>query len=307
MMAYHGTRRRHGAVLVGPRRQETWGLAVGANFSLGGLGAGLYLVASFLAAVFGRPGSSGIAPNWYKLLATGLVGLGFLSLVAEAGRPERARFLLAHLRRSWMSRESLAGALFVTATLLDWAVPHPALWFLATMGALGLVVSHGFILYRAEGVAGWNDVGIPSLFVASALAAGGGLLSVIAAARGEPAPPLYVTTVVCLAISLLTWLSYLGRASRSGGGRVSRRLRRLPIHVAVVGMGHVLPMLLLGVALATMGWVSLALAALAGVLAVLGGAAEKLVLVAGVGYLRPIVIRSAPTVGARENALRDRW
>ena len=276
--------------LIQPSKQKVWGWSAVINFVLGGMGAGFYLL-SALATVL-RQGIPGLVePAAFKLVAPVLVCLGFLALAAEAGHPLRGRHLLRHLRRSWMSRESLAGAIFVLAALLDCFFPSQALEALAAVAALGLLVSHGFILHRALAMAAWNVPLMPTLFVTSGLAMGGGLLLL--------APPdgmgldsdLAAAVLVCVVLDLATWLLYLQGSRAPSFRRATKGLRRPTALLFTTGIGHLLPALLLAPLLigpwgeldAERGrlWV-----VLAGLSTIASGVGQKTGIVLKAGYLR---------------------
>ncbi|RME43027.1 MAG: hypothetical protein D6791_16450, partial [Chloroflexi bacterium] len=113
--------------LIRPIKQTVWRWPAVAQFTLGGMGTGFYLLGLLIAARSGgdMPESFVLAAV-FKLLGPALAALGFLALTTEAGRPSRGHNLLRHLRRSWMSRETLAGAVFIPAAFLDWLFPQPA-------------------------------------------------------------------------------------------------------------------------------------------------------------------------------------
>ena len=148
--------------VVGSERQEAWHWPAVINFTLGGAGAGLYIVAS----IVGNPTHRGLAAM--------LVVAGFAVVALEAGRPLRAHHLWRNLRQSWMSREVLAAMIFISVSLLDSYRPSAVLATVSAASATALLLCHGFILYRARALPAWNVPIMPVLFITSGLAAGAG-------------------------------------------------------------------------------------------------------------------------------------
>lgn len=275
--------------LVQPRKQKVWGWPGVINFSLGGMAAAYYLLISLLALL--RDSHSIAQPAWLKLLAPALTCLGFLALTTEAGHPLRGRHLLRYLRSSWMSRETLAGAIFVLTALLDWLFPHPALWALAAAAAMGLTISHGFILYRARAVTAWNVPWMPLLFVASSLVMGGGLaLLVSSSADFAPEYGPAAIGLACVGLGLAAWILYLRQPASVAFRQATWALRRPASLLLTVGAGHLLPGLLLLVPLVAAPGTGLwrAIAALSGLVMIIGGASQKAGIVLKADYLRGI-------------------
>lgn len=269
--------------------QHSWhGLAV-SNFFCGPAGAGLYLLGALWGWLLGgnvpvlrwdalAPSWAGLlrgsltVPQWAGLLGPLLVGIGLLSVAAEAGRPLRGFNVLRNVRRSWMSRESAFALAFIALGGLNallWA--SPAVQALAAAAGLGLVFSQGKILARAKGVPAWNVPVMPGLFVSSALLTGSGALVLVAAAAGGLAAaraPLAWLTLAVAAVDLGVWAAYLGRKSPSRTFTESvRRLRRGGAAWGNLGLGHAAPALLAALSLfADAAWPLFlaALAALAG-------------------------------------------
>jgi DMSO reductase anchor subunit len=276
--------------LIRSKKQKVWGWPGVVNFTLGGMAGGFYLLSSLLMVL--RYGMLGLSqPAGFKLVAPALMGLGFLALTTEAGHPLRARYLLRYLRRSWMSRETLAGALFVPAAALDWLFPHPALWGLAAAAALGLMFSHGFIVYCVRGVTAWNVPLVPFLFLSSGFSTGGGL--VLLAALGGLALGVgpVVICLICALLDLAVWLLFLHGPHDLAFREATGSLRRPKSLLFTVGIGHLLPALSLLLLLVLPG-VGLwhIFAALAGVAIIAGGVGQKVSIILKAGYLRGLVL-----------------
>jgi phenylacetyl-CoA:acceptor oxidoreductase subunit 2 len=280
--------------LVRSKKQKVWGWPGVVNFILGGMAAGFYLLSSLVtipqSGTLGLPQSVG-----FKLLAPVLVSLGFLALTTEAGWPLRGRHLFRHLRRSWMSRETLAGVLFVLAAVLDWLFPHPILWILAAAAAMGLMISHGFIVYRVRGVTAWNVPFIPLFFLTSGFATGSGLVLLAALGKLTLGMGPVVIGLICVVLDLVVWLLYLHWSGDVAFREATEALRRPNSLIFTVGIGHLLPILLLLLLLVAPGigarvGLERIVAALAGLAMIAGGMSQKAGIIRKAGYLRGIVL-----------------
>lgn len=231
--------------IAGPVPQHIWALPATLNFIFGGTAAG-YTFFLKLSHFFSADRLSGEKAAGF--LAIVLLLTGFAGLAVEAGRPLRARYLARCWKRSWMSREVVAGTFFVMAVLTDMVTPS---WFTAgacAMVALALLVSQAMMLFRCTAVPVWHDPAVPASIVTAGLAAG---YSLILLARNGLLPPRIGTTplVDTLALSCLTigtglW-AIMMRRSMSVVRCRSASSTRIAI---VIGIGQALALVLLLVA-----------------------------------------------------------
>jgi formate-dependent nitrite reductase membrane component NrfD len=288
---------------VRPMKQGVWKWPAAANFFLGGLATGYYLLS--LLAVIVLAGVGGASErSVFKLLAPALAGLGFWVLTLEAGRPWRSRFLLRHLGRSWMSRETLAGIIFIIAAIFDWYVSHPLLWGLAAAAALGLLISQGYLIYRARAVTAWNVPLMPVIFLTSGFATGVGLILFISPALLTITGSLLVVGLVWIGLDLGVWILYLF-ASREPAFQAATATLRRPVWMGcVVGIGRLVPLVLLVISFIPGFEPHQSLAILAGLTLIIGGLAQKAGIILGAGYLRAIVLGSTTTpMPGQENSV----
>ena len=287
--------------LVQPKRQHAWAWPVVANFTLGGMAAGFYLL-NVLVETF-----QGNMPDRYqtvvfKLLPPLLVGLGFICLTIEAGRPMRGIFLLNNLRSSWMSREMVIGAVFILSAVLDTLFPHAIIEISALCSAAGLIISHGFIFYRAVAVRTWNEPLIPVHFFTSALSMGFGLLLLLGVCSNDTLGMYAIVTgMICVLINQVIWLMYL-RVDRVSSFH-TEEASGSPVYLTM-GIKHLLPILLLLPLLlipAAQTAVSLrnVLSVLAGLFLAVEGVRQKVTIILGASDLRGIVI------GHLRNSVQD--
>lgn len=284
-------------VIVPSKRQHVWEWPGVVNFALGGMSAGYYLLSAMVIIL--DDGTSGLSqPAGFKLLAPALVALGFLSLTIEAGQPLRAFHLFRHLRFSWMSRETLAGFIFVVAAALDWLFPHLALWGLAAVAALGLIVSHGFIVYRVRPIVAWNVPLVPFFFLTSAFSTGSGLmlLTTLDQLSQDHSLLAMVVTVICVVLDTVAWIAYLRWPQDPAFREATKNLRQRNALIMALGVGHLLPTLLLLLLLGAPGigpkiglWHLTA--ALAGLAIIAGGASQKAGILLKAGYMTEIALR----------------
>ena len=162
------------------QKQKVWHLPAALNLTLGGMGAGFYLVTLLLIL----PESRGWAQSLmqaavFKLLGPLLVIVGLLSLTTEAGQPVHSIYLLTNLRRSWMSRETLAAGIFIIAAVLDWLIPNPVLRSVASLAGFVFIIAQGMIVSRASSVITWNVQTVPFFFLTCGLATGSGLMFIV--------------------------------------------------------------------------------------------------------------------------------
>lgn len=284
--------------ILRPTRQKAWGWPAAVNFILGGMGSGVYLL-SLLTLFSSGGGSPPEQAAAFKTVGPALTILGLAALAVEAGRPLRSRYLLSRLKSSWMSRETLTGALFVACALLDRLFPSQLLQLLAAAAAAGFLLSQGFLVYRAGSVIAWNVPLVPLLFFSSGLATGGGVLLLSAVWEGAlPGPRALPLVLACMGLDLAVWLLYIFGPRKGAFYRTTRALRSSGSLVLTAGIGHILPALLLLPAMAVPAapaGLPGTLLTLAGLAAVAGGAALKAGIILQAGFLRGIYFEDRGT------------
>jgi DMSO reductase anchor subunit len=273
------------AEMIPAQRQTLWGWPAVANFVLGGIGAGWYVVASLAAGFERSPGVT--VASW---VAPALVLAGFAAVASEAGRPLRGPRVLIRLRTSWMSRELLIGLAFVLLVVADLVFPLRLHRVQAAVAALLLALAQGFIVTRARGVTAWDVPLMPTLFLLSALLSGAGTYLLIEAAAARPPRPAAVGGVLLLiVVAFVVWTRYLAWRPEEAYRRAVAPLREGPAGAAIDAAGYGLPLLLGLLALAAPG-ASGPLLGLAGALLVAGQVCAKARLILAAGRLRPITL-----------------
>ena len=276
-----------------PLRQRSWGWPAVVNLSLGGAGAGLYLLGTWVSFRGSEMAlETQVVP--FQVLATLLVCVGFGFVALEAGRPLRAFRLAAKLPESWMSIESLSGFFFVVVGISAFFTSNSLLYFSAVLAALVLLISQGMMVYRARAMVVWNLWIIPVVFVTSGLmtACGLALLNThpYSATLTIPTNAIFIFAI----LNLVVWFFYL----RLGRGQFNPSvafLQRPLILSLIVFIGHLLPMMILW----SMPWVAnvqnsasliVVLRIASGLMLIVGGVSQKIGIVFAAGFFRPMVL-----------------
>jgi formate-dependent nitrite reductase membrane component NrfD len=271
--------------LIPARRQALWGWPAVLNFALGGLGAGLYVVA-VAAAGFGRSPAV-TAASWLGPL---LVLAGFVAVATEAGRPFRGPRVLTRLHTSWMSRELWIGGAFVLFVATDLAFPLRLHRGLAMLAALALILAQGFIVRRARGVTAWDVPLMPLLFLLSALISGGGLDLVIEVISGRhPEGWALGGMLILLAAGLAAWSRYLRWSREPDFASAVAPLAKGREGRVIAGGGYTAPMALIALAVVLPALAPLALL-MAGALMAGVQFYAKARLILAAGQFRPITL-----------------
>lgn len=285
---------------VAPERQLYWDWRAAVNFIGAGSAAGLFV---FAAAASREPGGwlLRVAP-----LAPLLVLAGLACVASELGRPLRALNVFRRWRSSWMSREAIAAAAFLPASVAAIATGSPpAAWAAAALG-VALLYCQARMLRAAKGIPAWRDPAILPLVLASGLAEGGGLFVALSAALAAVPGWALFALFALIAARLLAWGAYQARVAAPGAAprATAEALAavRLPLEIA----GHLLPLGLVVIALAAP---SRAAAAAGGVLALAAGWTLKLVLLTRAAYGQGFAIARTParTPGYSHPGAKPGW
>jgi DMSO reductase anchor subunit len=229
--------------IIESQKQINWGWPAAVNFILGGAAAGFYILGTWVIGLDDNAYAV-LQPVMLHLLPPVMFGLGFACLTVEMGRPMRGHQVFRRIRVSRMSQEALAGVIFIFAAILNWFYPHTALLIIATMAAMGLLISQGTMMYQARAVTAWNVPIISLLFVTSSFATGAGLLMVVLGGfTSEHYTPLIA--FICALLNLLIWLLYLNGPRTSAFRKATETLRSLKLRIIILVIGHLLPILVL--------------------------------------------------------------
>lgn len=266
----------------GARLQSKWDWRAAANFVGGGSGGGLLLL--------GLPAAVSGATELYRAIAgvaLALMAAGLACILLKLGHPLRALNTLRHPQTSWMTREVLAVPLVfgfgVAAILRPGSL---ALAAAAALSGLAFLYCQARILFAAQGIPAWRTRGIVSLTVVNGLANGAGLLVCLVAAFAAEATRLAALLLLAtLILRQLAWLRYRRALAAAAVPRMTLEvIERLDGRVRV--FGHVVPAVLMAMAVLAGGSVPGWLAALAGLLATAMGWALTFTLVTRAAYTR---------------------
>lgn len=277
-----------------PIKQKVWGWPAAANFIFGGTGAGLYLV-SFCQALLREGSASFFESLPFGLISFVMIIIGFLVLGIEAGRPSRCCYVFCNPGQSWISRETYTYCIFILFALLDHVLPYLPIRLLAVTTALGILVSHGFIIYRSRAVTAWNLPIIPIVFLTSSLAAGYGLLLLVTALSGVyPDQSMVIIGLLYTGLNLSIWFVFLFWPHSTHFFSATKTLRHSYFLVLNLGLGHILPLLLLLFLILFKRLIiesaPALMVAICGILLFIGCIGQKAGIIHLAGYLRAIEI-----------------
>ena len=232
--------------IAGPADRQIWKLPATLNFILGGNRPGSYIIwILYQQSDSIHVSASGLA----GLLTICLVVSGFAAVSLEAGRPSRARYLLSHWNRSWMSREALAGIVFVSAVVFDLIFSLPSIQVVAVISASVLLLSQAMIVYRCSAVPVWHDLLVPVSFILAGLYSGYGLFLLlqynILVSRATNVLLVDLIAIGCLIINTIIWIRLFGRKRENAVATFSNRFFRALTVTSIVGVGQLLPIILL--------------------------------------------------------------
>ena len=281
------------------RLQRFWDLRAACNFIGGGTGCGLLLWAA-LGLIAGLP--------YFPAAGTGLVfvAAGLFMVWLEIGKPWRAFNLFFRPQTSWMTREGIvalplfaAGAiavLFDADVRLALNLPSPVIP--ATLTALlGLTFLYCQLrlMRSAQGLPAWREPRAMPLLGVSGLTEGLGLYLLVTAILGS-VPTLMVLVALALIIArAIAWRRYLSALSRSTAPASTIGVLTAA-SAGFLTIGHVLPVIFLALGFVAPG-LATPLAALAGIMAAIGGWYLKVILVTKAAYIPKFTIPAAPVRG----------
>lgn len=291
---------------VGIRQQREWGwLVIGALFFTG-VGSGLFLIALILGSILG--------------MAVGVISviIGCLFLLGDLSRPWKNKIasawrLLSQPQSSWMSRGVigissfivLAGVYFVYLVVQPhgWASlgapwgTGPAwvivLGIVAGAGAVFVATYPGFLLGNMRPISFWNSAFLPALFLVSALLGGLGIVYLLPLNwDGIPWALPFLEKLsgglVVFELFLLLGLIWLAHpeATRESVRLFTHGYLRFHFFVGVLGLGIIVPLVILGLISIGVGIASLLL--IEGVLHLFGVFLLRYIIFRASVYVSPV-------------------
>lgn len=273
-----------------PWQQLHWDWRAAGNFMGGGAGTGL------IVFTIGAGASAGLQQALLAL-ALALIGAGLLCVWAEIGRPLRAINVFFNPRTSWMSREAAVAPLLMLS--------GAAVFFgMAAVGPLLLVLAATFlycqarILQASKGIASWREPLTVPLLVSTGLAEGAGLYTLFTSPWGRPSMAVLLAFGGLLLLRFVLGVMWHRRLSAVLGRKALAAVNQAG---HAFNGGSLLPLALLVLVLAAPLPAALqtALLLLAGLLAALGGAVFKFLLITRAGFNQGFALSHLPVRGVR--------
>jgi DMSO reductase anchor subunit len=176
------------------------------------------------------------------VVAAVTLGAGVLAATLHLGRPAAARYALANMRTSWLSREAALAGIFAlgVAAFLGWP-QNIVLWAVASGAGLALV---GAIvkIYMIRTVPAWNSWLTPAMFSGTVLLSAGVVLASSIPDARWPAIAVAALAGINSTLSILLYARFLH--ARFGRREVAPWLG-LRIGLALAGVLLLSPMTLL--------------------------------------------------------------
>lgn len=256
--------------VLGTWRQHEWKWLVITALFLTGSGSGLFFLSLVAGFVLGM------------VVGVVMVMGGCLFLLLDLSRPQTAWRLISRPGTSWMSRGVIGITTFCALGIVLSAVlaGEPGSWsslgapwvsgstgmmalgFFAGVAALFVATYPGFLLGNMRSISFWNSAYIPALFLASSLLGGFGVLYLLPLNwHGLPWLPflknigLVLVVFELILLVSLTWLTLPGATSDSVNLLTQGSLRG-QFFIGLLGLGLILPLVLLGLVSLGVGIIS---------------------------------------------------
>ena len=280
--------------------QTFWDMRAAMNFIMGGMTAGLVLLAGLacLAGDLTEQALLGI-----NLAAGAGMGLGLFCVFLKIKQKRRFLYVLLRPQSSWMTRETCFVGLFYPALLAEVIWPQPALHLLVALAAAGFLWTQAMILYAAKGIPAWRVSLMPWMLVATGLFEGAGLLIIAGAMFPDYIQAGDLALVIGLVLALsnaMLWHDFRTKAAARGIPPLARRSLDKVTPVLHI-LGHTLPAVLFGIAILT-GINNPFLLATAGVGAVGGGVLWKNNVITQASYQQGFALPMVPQRGSGKYA-----
>jgi phenylacetyl-CoA:acceptor oxidoreductase subunit 2 len=279
-----------------PRLQTFWDARAACNFIGGGTGTGVIIIAA-LYGVLGQP--------VFALPIVGLVAVacGLFMVFLEIGRPWRSMNLFFNPQTSWMTREGIVALpLFFcggVAVLLHDTGPGNIAIALAGLFAACYLYCQMRMLHASKGILSWCEPALKPYMLVTGVAEGLGIALCVPGVTGDRMA--WAALAALLLLRAFLWFGYAGALHRNRAPEDSRAVidrLRWPF----VLFGHLLPILLLGLALLSASGVP---AILAGLLAASAGWTIKLAIITRAAQTRGFAIPRTPVRGAGVSRVLD--
>jgi DMSO reductase anchor subunit len=193
--------------ILGFKKQKIWGIPAVINFTLGSMGAGLYII-TMLQTI--HPGFSieRIELIRNTILSISILMGGLFMLTFEAGNPVKSYMLLRNIKKSWIAREVLFSLLFVLSAVGNAIKPSLVFGVFATGNALLLIISQALIIRRSRAIVSWNVPPVVALFILSGVVSGYALYAIITTSLNTENSVILIYQFL-LVTYLFAWVTFL--------------------------------------------------------------------------------------------------
>lgn len=220
--------------------QTAWDWRAAMNFILGGMSAGLFVMA-YAAYLVGAIGVTALL--WLNVLAGAVMGCGLVCVFLKLGRRFRFWRVATRWQSSWMTRETYFVGLIYGSLLADLLRPQPLTHALVAAGATGFLLCQANILHAAKGIPIWRERIIVPMFVATGVLEGAALLAFAAAVAGFlPGVALLAgSAMVMLAVAMAAmWSRYVPLTRSTSRGEIATVWRPVLLAGQLIPSGTVL-------------------------------------------------------------------
>jgi phenylacetyl-CoA:acceptor oxidoreductase subunit 2 len=285
-----------------PELQPYWDSRAAGNFIFGGAGAGLLAFAALCPPFSHRTFTFGAAGG------LALIGAGLGCVFLELGRPMRALNVFLRPQTSWMSREAIAASFLFPCALVQVALGSMILGLVTGLVAILFLYCQARLLKAARGIPAFRESAIVPLIFTTGLVEGGALLVLIESAIGSAAALLIVLIAVGLAARFLVWRAYRSKLSAPGAAPKGAVAALSKINAPLVLAGHLLPLVLITIALSAPPIARLCASAGA-VLALGAGSFLKFAIITRASYAQGFAIPHSParTHGYGRTGAKPGW
>ena len=272
---------------VEPWHQTPWDWRAGVQFTCGGTGTGLLLMAAI----------AGISDSVW-LLRAGMpalifVAIGLLFVWLKLGRRWRFLFVFLNPRTSWISREAFFSLPLMGLGILAVLFGLSSVALLAALFGLGFLYAQARMLQEARGIPAWREGLMVPLILVTGLVEGASLLLIATTIFGDVIPWLPIILLLLVAIRFGVWRAYFQKLTTLGAAPLQTTKVLSKINQPIVLIGHGLPILLLVITLFVPNSVPI-LGTVAAFAALLGGWYMKFNLVARAAFNQGFAIERTP-------------
>ncbi len=280
--------------------QTFWDMRAAMNFIMGGMSAGLVLIAWL---VYLSGGLTQSALTSINLAASAGMGLGLFCVFLKIKQKQRFLYVVLRPQSSWMTREIYFVGLFYPALLADFIWPQAVLHLLVALAAAGFLWTQAMILYAAKGIPVWRVPLMPWMLIVSGLFEGIGLFLIASALfpnHIEAGQVTVITGLVLAVLNAILWHNYRIKAADRGIPPLARRSLNAITPLLYV-CGHAMPAGLFATVILT-DIADPLVSGLGGIAAVAGGVLWKKNVITESSYQQGFAIPMVPQRGSGKYA-----